>query len=165
MIHQPFTAATAKTIKSIGSRRILWTSQARQLRIFMHKGKPVSVIKKDLERYSYMSATEAQAYGIFDRIDWLSEKRKMKENPDFSFLNLVKTKPNHFLLVKYKHNMPTKQQLKREIRKKNQFINLPLLKEVLRVEEHVLGYMCDSFRSWVRRDERIFPVSTTCTDE
>ena len=31
-------------------------------------GKPVNVIQKDLERDSFMSVTEAQDYGIIDRV-------------------------------------------------------------------------------------------------
>ncbi|KAF3339802.1 ATP-dependent Clp protease proteolytic subunit 1 [Carex littledalei] len=39
-------------------------------------GKPVDVIQKDLERDSFMSATEAQDYGIVDRV-----AKFKKENP------------------------------------------------------------------------------------
>nr|YP_010499276.1 ATP-dependent Clp protease proteolytic subunit 1 [Carex littledalei]UWT58553.1 ATP-dependent Clp protease proteolytic subunit 1 [Carex littledalei] len=39
-------------------------------------GKPVDVIQKDLERDSFMSATEAQDYGIVDRV-----AKYKKENP------------------------------------------------------------------------------------
>ena len=42
-------------------------------------GKPVDVIQKDLERYSLMSATEAQDYGIIDRVAKFKKENEIKE--------------------------------------------------------------------------------------
>jgi ATP-dependent Clp protease protease subunit len=42
-------------------------------------GKPINVIQKDLERYSFMSATEAQDYGIIDRVAKFKKENEIKE--------------------------------------------------------------------------------------
>ena len=42
-------------------------------------GKPVDVIQKDLERDSFMSATEAQDYGIIDRVAKFKKENEIKE--------------------------------------------------------------------------------------
>nr|YP_009433823.1 ATP-dependent Clp protease proteolytic subunit [Hypolytrum nemorum]ANP26037.1 ATP-dependent Clp protease proteolytic subunit [Hypolytrum nemorum]QIB72615.1 ATP-dependent Clp protease proteolytic subunit [Cyperus glomeratus]QIB72708.1 ATP-dependent Clp protease proteolytic subunit [Cyperus difformis]QIT06800.1 ATP-dependent Clp protease proteolytic subunit [Cyperus fuscus] len=76
MIHQPFTAyfwGTAKIIVLEGEE--LFELRKAIANIYaQNTGKPVSVIQKDLERDNYMSATEAQAYGIVDRIAKLKEQ-------------------------------------------------------------------------------------------
>ncbi|KAJ4789777.1 ATP-dependent Clp protease proteolytic subunit [Rhynchospora pubera] len=41
-------------------------------------GRPVNEIQNDMERDTYMSATEAQAYGIVDRVIKEKEKKKKK---------------------------------------------------------------------------------------
>jgi len=43
--------------------------------------------------------------------------------------------------------------------------NRPRLRDVLSVEEHALGCMCDSFRSWVQTNNKIFEVSMIGTNE
>ena len=43
--------------------------------------------------------------------------------------------------------------------------NPPLFGGVLSAEEHVLGCMCDLFRSWAEKKETIFSVSTISTSE
>lgn len=76
MIHQPFTAyflGTAKTIVLEGEEMFELRNAIADI-YAQNTGKPVSVIQKDLERDSYMSATEAQAYGIVDRIAKLKEQ-------------------------------------------------------------------------------------------
>jgi hypothetical protein len=40
-----------------------------------------------------------------------------------------------------------------------------LLGDVLSAEEHVLGCMCDLFRSWAEKKETTFSVSTIRTSE
>lgn len=76
MIHQPSTnyfSGTTKTIVLEGEelfelRNVIADMYAQST------GKPVSIIQKDLERDTFMSATEAQAYGIVDRIANLKKK-------------------------------------------------------------------------------------------
>nr|YP_010290881.1 clp protease proteolytic subunit [Gahnia tristis]ULQ66039.1 clp protease proteolytic subunit [Gahnia tristis] len=76
MIHQPSTAFFQGTTK----RLVLEGEEMFQIRneiaeiYAQNTGKPISVIQKDLERDTYMSATEAQAYGIVDRIAKLKEQ-------------------------------------------------------------------------------------------
>jgi len=41
----------------------------------------------------------------------------------------------------------------------------PRLKDALSVEEHVLGCMCDSFRSWLQTNKKNLEVSMITTNE
>ena len=41
-------------------------------------GKPINVIQKDLERDYFMSATEAQDYGIIDRVVMSKKENEIK---------------------------------------------------------------------------------------
>ena len=70
MIHQPVAGPFS------GSPHILASEAERMLELrntiasiyAKNTDKPLSVIQKDLEREKYMSATEAQAYGIIDHV-------------------------------------------------------------------------------------------------
>ncbi|KAF8031452.1 hypothetical protein BT93_D0613 [Corymbia citriodora subsp. variegata] len=76
-----------------------------------------------------------------------------------------RSKPAHLLCIRF--NMPTIKQLIRNTRQPIRNVTKsPLLGDVLSVEEHVLGCMCDSFRSpLVEKRERNFPVSMISTIE
>jgi len=80
MIHEPRSAPTS-TKKNIDSL-IKETEDMLELRntiadiYAQNTGKPVDVIQKDLERDYFMSATEAQDYGIIDRIAKLKKENE-----------------------------------------------------------------------------------------
>ena len=70
VIHQPFSApffgpatTMALEVEELFKLRNTFANIYAQ-----NTGKPVSTIQKDLERDTYMTATEAQAYGIVDHI-------------------------------------------------------------------------------------------------
>ena len=70
LIHQPSSAPIRKNIDGL----VMEAEDMLELRNTIadiyaeNTGKPVDVIQKDLERDSFMSATEAQDYGIVDRV-------------------------------------------------------------------------------------------------
>ncbi|KAJ3675869.1 hypothetical protein LUZ61_021339, partial [Rhynchospora tenuis] len=69
MIHQPSTAhffGTARTIALEGEEMFELRNEIADI-YAQHTGKPVNEIQKDLERDTYMSATQAVDYGIIDR--------------------------------------------------------------------------------------------------
>jgi ATP-dependent Clp protease, protease subunit len=82
MIHQPRSAPTS-TKKNIDSL-IKETEDMLELRntiadiYAQNTGKPVDVIQKDLERDYFMSATEAQDYGIIDRVVMSKKENEIK---------------------------------------------------------------------------------------
>jgi len=84
MIHEPRSAPTS-TKKNIDSL-IKETEDMLELRntiadiYAQNTGKPVDVIQKDLERDYFMSATEAQDYGIIDRI--IKSKKENEIKPE-----------------------------------------------------------------------------------
>ncbi|KAJ4782104.1 ATP-dependent Clp protease proteolytic subunit [Rhynchospora pubera] len=79
MIHQPRTAPFIGTPREI-ERETEELFRLREVIADMYSqntGRPINEIQNDLERDTYMSATEAQAYGIADRI---IRKKQKEEN-------------------------------------------------------------------------------------
>jgi len=81
-IHEPRSVPTS-TKKNIDSL-IKETEDMLELRntiadiYAQNTGKPVDVIQKDLERDNFMSATEAQDYGIIDRVAMSKKENEIK---------------------------------------------------------------------------------------
>lgn len=48
--------------------------------------KPINVIQKDLKRYSFMSATEVQNYGIIDCVAKFKKENEIKEWSETSLI-------------------------------------------------------------------------------
>ncbi len=69
MIHQPLGGAQgqASDIK-IAAEHILRTKQKLNSILAQNSGKPISEIEKDTDRDNYLSAQEAQEYGLIDRV-------------------------------------------------------------------------------------------------
>nr|ULQ64188.1 clp protease proteolytic subunit [Bolboschoenus planiculmis] len=86
MIHQPSTRYFCGTADFI----LMETERMSQLRntiaeIYAQKtGQPINVIQNDLERDTFMSAKEAQDYGIIDRIA-IKKKKEPYRNLDHFF--------------------------------------------------------------------------------
>jgi ATP-dependent Clp protease protease subunit len=69
MIHQPTGGASGQTSDiSIQAREILRWRRTLNECLAKHSGKSVEQIEKDSDRDYYMSAQEALAYGIVDRV-------------------------------------------------------------------------------------------------
>ncbi|HPG16330.1 MAG TPA: ATP-dependent Clp protease proteolytic subunit [Opitutaceae bacterium] len=69
MIHQPSGGAGGQTSDiAIAAREILRWRQTLNEVLAKHTGKTPEQVKKDSDRNYYMSATEAQAYGIVDHV-------------------------------------------------------------------------------------------------
>ena len=69
MIHQPLGGAQgqASDIK-IAAEHILRTKQKLNESLSKNSGKPLSVIERDTDRDNYLSAGEAQEYGLIDKV-------------------------------------------------------------------------------------------------
>jgi ATP-dependent Clp protease protease subunit len=69
MIHQPSGGAqgTAADIE-IQAREILYLRQKMNELFAKHTGRPVEQVERDIDRDRFMSAEEAQAYGIVDNV-------------------------------------------------------------------------------------------------
>ena len=69
MIHQPLGGAQgqASDIK-IQAEHILRIKAKMNAILAANTGKPVSVIEKDTDRDNYLTADEALAYGLIDRV-------------------------------------------------------------------------------------------------
>ncbi len=69
MIHQPLGGAQgqASDIK-IAAEHILRTKQKLNEILSKNSGKPLSVIERDTDRDNYLSAGEAQEYGLIDKV-------------------------------------------------------------------------------------------------
>ena len=80
MIHQPSSARVKGNIHSLKME----VEDMLELRNTIadiyaeNTGKPVDVIQKDLERDYFMSATEAQDYGIVDRVTKFKKENEIK---------------------------------------------------------------------------------------
>jgi ATP-dependent Clp protease protease subunit len=82
MIHQPSSARVKGNIHSLKiEAEDMFELRNTIADIYAENtGKPVDVIQKDLERDYFMSATEAQDYGIIDRV--AKFKKENEENPE-----------------------------------------------------------------------------------
>ncbi len=69
MIHQPTGGASGQTADiAIQAKEIIrWRKTLNEI-ISKHSGKPVDQVEKDSDRDYYMSAQEALAYGIVDKV-------------------------------------------------------------------------------------------------
>jgi ATP-dependent Clp protease protease subunit len=69
MVHQPSGGAQGQaTDIEIQAREILKTRQRLNEIYVRHTGQPIEEIEKKLERDTYMSAEEAQAFGLVDQV-------------------------------------------------------------------------------------------------
>jgi ATP-dependent Clp protease, protease subunit len=69
MIHQPLGGAQGQAIEiEIQAREILYVKQRLNELLASHTGQPFDKIAFDTERDFYMSAQEAQEYGLIDRV-------------------------------------------------------------------------------------------------
>jgi ATP-dependent Clp protease protease subunit len=69
MIHQPLAGMQGKaTDIEIHAREILHTREVINQIYARHTGQPADKIKHDTERDNFMSAPEAQAYGLIDQV-------------------------------------------------------------------------------------------------
>lgn len=69
MLHQPYGGATGQTSDiSIAAKEILRWKQVLNHIISEHTGQPVEKVEKDSDRDFYMTANEASAYGLVDRV-------------------------------------------------------------------------------------------------
>lgn len=69
MIHQPLGGAQgqASDIK-IAAEHILRTKQKLNEILAKNSGRPLAEIERDTDRDNYLSAAEAQAYGLIDKV-------------------------------------------------------------------------------------------------
>ena len=69
MIHQPLGGAQgqASDIK-IAAEHILKTKQKLNAILAQNSGRPLEQIEKDTDRDNYLSAQEAQEYGLIDKV-------------------------------------------------------------------------------------------------
>ena len=69
MIHQPSGGARGQATEiQIVAENILKTKKKLNEMLAANTGKPIEVIEKDTDRDNYMSAEEALAYGIIDKV-------------------------------------------------------------------------------------------------
>jgi len=69
MIHQPLGGARGQASDiEIQAREILYLKGRLNSLLAIHTGKPIEQIAKDTDRDNYMSAEEAVAYGIVDKV-------------------------------------------------------------------------------------------------
>jgi ATP-dependent Clp protease, protease subunit len=69
MIHQPIGGAQGQAVEiEIQAREILYMKQKLNNYLASHTGQPYDKIAFDTERDFYMSAQEAQEYGLIDRV-------------------------------------------------------------------------------------------------
>ena len=69
MIHQPSGGAQGQATEiKIVAEHILKTKKKLNSILAANTGQPIEVIEADTERDNYMSAEEAQAYGLIDRV-------------------------------------------------------------------------------------------------
>ena len=69
MIHQPLGGAQgqASDIK-IAAEHILKTKRKLNSILAQNSGKPIEQLEKDTDRDNYLSAQEAQEYGLIDKV-------------------------------------------------------------------------------------------------
>ncbi|KAK6923592.1 Clp protease proteolytic subunit /Translocation-enhancing protein TepA [Dillenia turbinata] len=129
MIHQPASSFyEAQTGEFILEAEELLKLRETITRVYVQRtGKPLWLVSEDMERDVFMSAREAQAYGIIDLV-------------------AGRSKPAHYVYdsaCQLLNNLLETQDSQSEMSR-----NPPLFGDALSAEEHVLGCMCDSFKSW-----------------
>ena len=69
MIHQPLGGAQGQATEiEIAARHILNTRDRLNKILAERTGQPIEVIEKDTDRYNFMTAEEAKAYGLIDEV-------------------------------------------------------------------------------------------------
>jgi ATP-dependent Clp protease protease subunit len=69
MIHQPLGGAQGQAVDiEIQAKEILYIKRKLNDLLAAHTGQPLETIETDTDRDFYMSATEAQEYGLIDRV-------------------------------------------------------------------------------------------------
>ena len=69
MIHQPSGGAKGQaTDINIHAQHILKTKERLNKILSEKTGKPIDIVAKDTERDNFMTAAEAQEYGIIDKV-------------------------------------------------------------------------------------------------
>jgi ATP-dependent Clp protease protease subunit len=69
MIHQPLGGARGQATEiKIHADHIIKTRERLNKLLALHTGKPLEVIERDTERDNYLSAEEAVAYGLIDKV-------------------------------------------------------------------------------------------------
>jgi ATP-dependent Clp protease protease subunit len=69
MIHQPLGGAQGQAVEiEIQAREILYIKERLNTMLAEHTGQPMDRIMEDTERDFFMSAQEAQEYGLIDRV-------------------------------------------------------------------------------------------------
>jgi ATP-dependent Clp protease protease subunit len=69
MIHQPLGGAQGAAIDiEIQAREILYLKRKLNELLAMHTGQPLEKIEEDTERDFFMSAEDAQKYGLIDQV-------------------------------------------------------------------------------------------------
>ena len=69
MIHQPSGGARGQATEiQIVAENILKTKKKLNEMLAANTGKPIDIIERDTDRDNYMSAEEALAYGIIDKV-------------------------------------------------------------------------------------------------
>ena len=75
MIHSPSEACKGKPATlEIAAREILKVKEELYTILSEHSGQPFETIQRDSDRDYWMTATEAQAYGMVDRVLTRTEK-------------------------------------------------------------------------------------------
>jgi ATP-dependent Clp protease, proteolytic subunit ClpP len=75
MIHQPLGGMQGQASDlEIAAREILKVKEELYTILSEHSGQPFETIQRDSDRDYWMTATEAQAYGMVDRILTRTEK-------------------------------------------------------------------------------------------
>jgi ATP-dependent Clp protease, protease subunit len=83
MIHQPLGGVRGQaTDIDIHAQEILFLRERMNKIMEKHTGQPASKIKLDTERDKYLSAEDAQAYGIIDSVIVAREVKEGKESRD-----------------------------------------------------------------------------------
>ncbi len=69
MIHQPLGGARGQASDiEIQAREILYLKERLNQLLASHSGQPVERIARDTDRDNFMSADDAQAYGLVDQV-------------------------------------------------------------------------------------------------
>lgn len=75
MIHQPLGGMQGQASDlEIAAREILKVKEELYTILSEHSGQPLETIQRDSDRDYWMTATEAQAYGMVDRVLTRTEK-------------------------------------------------------------------------------------------
>ncbi len=81
MIHQPLGGAQGQAVDiEIQAREILYHKRTLNQLLAQHTGQPIERITEDTERDFFMSADEAKAYGLIDRV--IDQPQSLASHPN-----------------------------------------------------------------------------------